>query len=310
MTGQIEKYNKQKSGTTVRAIIIGLLLTIVNCYWVMMSLMWGGGESATITLIYNVVFTVFVLILINFFCLRFLPRFSFSQGEFLSIYVMLNMASVLASHFTIQVLVPIIPHAFWFATPENEWKELFWKYIPRWLSIADKNALSDYYRGESTVEKGQLVLGANKWAITTGYKGPEIKEKTLVAWVYIDDLNITHGAPIAIQQTDADSFDAIVYAERQPRQWMAGSSHFIRTQDAVPGFKETETGKLVYMAISYEDDGGDAHVRIYRNGDLIGDYTKGFMASWVAGNVEALFGIRACFITVIGKQFQDLTCLL
>jgi len=161
MTGQIEKYKAktQQSGTTIRAIIIGLLLTIVNCYWVMMSLMWGGGESATITLIYNVVFTVFVLILINFFCLRFFPRFSFSQGEFLTIYVMLNMASVLASHFTIQVLVPIIPHAFWFATPENEWKELFWRYIPRWLSIADKNVLSDYYRGESTLYTIEHIKG-------------------------------------------------------------------------------------------------------------------------------------------------------
>ncbi len=146
--------------------------------------------------------------------------------------------------------------------------------------------------GGAEVEKGQLVLGANKWAITTGYKGPEIKEKTLAAWVYIDDLDITHGAPIAIQQTDADSFDAIVYAERQPRQWMAGSSNFKRTQDADPGFKEKETGKLVYMAISYEDDGGQAHVRIYRNSELIGDYTQGAIATWVAGNVEALFGLR------------------
>jgi len=34
-------------------------------------------------------------------------------------------------------------------------------------------------------------------AITTGYKGPDITEKTLVAWLYIDDLDIKLGAPIA-----------------------------------------------------------------------------------------------------------------
>ena len=51
-------------------------------------------------------------------------------------------------------------------------------------------------------------------------------------------------------------FDAIVYAERQPFQWMAGSSHFRRTQDAQPGFTENGNGeKLIQLAISYKDDG-------------------------------------------------------
>ena len=150
---------RQNSGATVRAIIIGLLLTVITCYWVMISFIWGSGESGTITLIYNVVFTLFIIILINFFLLRFLPRFSFSQGELLTIYIMVNTACVLASHFTIQVLVPIIPHAFWFATPENEWKELFWRYIPRWLSVDDKGVLADYYKGESTLYTIRHIKG-------------------------------------------------------------------------------------------------------------------------------------------------------
>ena len=55
-------------------------------------------------------------------------------------------------------------------------------------------------------------------------------------------------------------FDAIVYAERQPRRWMAGSSFFKRTQDAVPGFEEKETDKLIQMAISYGNDGLQAGI--------------------------------------------------
>jgi len=66
-----------------------------------------------------------------------------------------------------------------------------------------------------------------------------------------------------------------------------------RTEDADPGFEETETGQLIEMVVSYEDDGGDAHIRIYRNGDLIGDYIKGVLPTWVAGDVEAIFGPRA-----------------
>ena len=155
---------------------------------------------------------------------------------------------------------------------------------------------------KATIKDGQLVLGTDCWAITSGYEGPDIEEKTLLAWLYIDDLDITHGAPIGIQQTSMDSFDAIVYAERQPRSWMAGSSNFQRTQDFDPGFEEKETGELVYMAISYEDKGG-AHIIGYRNGEVIGEYAQGAIATWEAGDVEAIFGIRACFIGFGGAVY-------
>ena len=144
------------------------------------------------------------------------------------------------------------------------------------------------------VKDGKLHLGDNKWAITTGYKGSRIgPDKTLVAWIYLDDLNVIKGAPLAVNKSSGDTFDAIVYAERQPKRWMAGSSFFRRTQDAVPGFEEKETGKLIQLAISYEDDGGTAKIVIYRNGDVIGNYTHGPIVSWVEGDVEAIFGPRA-----------------
>lgn len=146
----------------------------------------------------------------------------------------------------------------------------------------------------ATVSDGMLNIGDVTWAITTGYSGPDITEKTLVAWLYLDDLDVKNGAPLGINKSSADSFDAIVYAEREERRWMAGSSNWSRTDNAVPGFEETETGKLIKLAVSYEDDGdGQAHMMIYRNDDLIGDYVKGTLATWVAGDAEAIFGPRA-----------------
>ena len=144
------------------------------------------------------------------------------------------------------------------------------------------------------VKDGKLHIGSNKWAMTTGYKGPDIgPDKTLVTWLYLDDLNVTRGATLAVNKSSGDTFDAIVYAERQPKRWMAGSSFFRRTQDAIPGFEEKQTGKLIQLAISYEDEGGNAKITIYRNGDRIGGYTMGPIVSWKAGDVEALFGPRA-----------------
>ena len=144
------------------------------------------------------------------------------------------------------------------------------------------------------VKDGKLHIGNSEWAMTTGYKGPDIgPDKTLVTWIYLDDLNVTRGATLAVNKSSGDTFDAIVYAERQPKRWMAGSSFFRRTQDALPGFEEKETGKLMQLAISYEDEGGTAKIAIYRNGDRIGGYTMGPIVSWEAGDVEALFGPRA-----------------
>ena len=144
------------------------------------------------------------------------------------------------------------------------------------------------------VKDGKLHIGNGEWAMTTGYKGPDIgPDKTLVTWLYLDDLNVTKGATLAVNKSSGDTFDAIVYAERQPKRWMAGSSFFRRTQDALPGFEEKETGKLIQLAISYEDEGGTAKITIYRNGDRIGGYTMGPIVSWEAGDVEALFGPRA-----------------
>ena len=148
----------------------------------------------------------------------------------------------------------------------------------------------------ATVSDGVMNLGNNEWALTepTEYSGPDIIEKTLVAWAYLDDLNVTRGATLAINQSSSDSFDAIVYAERQPNRWMAGSSNFSRTNDFDPGFEEKAStiGDLIQIAISYEDDGG-AHIIGYRNGEVIGEYTQGALATWVEDNTEALFGPRA-----------------
>ena len=147
---------------------------------------------------------------------------------------------------------------------------------------------------DADVKDGKLHIGNGEWAMTTGYKGPDIgPDKTLVTWLYLDDLNVTKGATLAVNKSSGDTFDAIVYAERQPKRWMAGSSFFRRTQDALPGFEEKETGKLMQLAISYEDEGGTAKITIYRNGDRIGGYTMGPIVSWEAGDVEALFGPRA-----------------
>ena len=151
---------------------------------------------------------------------------------------------------------------------------------------------ADLTMSGATISGGQLHLDSGQWARCTSYTGPSITEKTLVSWVIMEGLDVTAGGPLAIATVDGNTFDAIVYGERQYHRWMSGSDYWRRTQYPNPGCQETTTGELVQMAISYENSGGSAHVKIYRNGVLIGDYTQGSIATWNTTTTEAIFGPR------------------
>ena len=58
---------------------------------------------------------------------------------------------------------------------------------------------------EATVSDGVLNLGNKEWALTSGYLGPDITEKTLIVWAYLDHLHIRNGALLAINQSSSDS---------------------------------------------------------------------------------------------------------
>jgi len=60
-----------------------------------------------------------------------------------------------------QAVLSVLGHGFWFATPENEFKELFWEYLPRWLTVSDRQALQGYYMGEESL---YLAHNLKVWA--------------------------------------------------------------------------------------------------------------------------------------------------
>ena len=64
---------------------------------------------------------------------------------------MLSLTSAIQSFQMMQTLPPVMEHPFTFATPENDWENLFAKYIPSWLSVSNKSLLQPYYVGESTL---------------------------------------------------------------------------------------------------------------------------------------------------------------
>jgi len=146
-------YNYKRSSSnniTLRAVLIGLVMVIVNTYWVgIASEMW----YCMFTLVNpfsNAIFTLTFLIVLGFALRQIHPRLSLSSAELLTIYVMVTMASTISGHTTMAPLLAALTQPFWFASPENEWQSLFWRYIPSWLTVSNTEILEGYFNGEST----------------------------------------------------------------------------------------------------------------------------------------------------------------
>ena len=142
------------------------------------------------------------------------------------------------------------------------------------------------------IKDGQLVCEPNKWANSIEYSGPDITDITLASWVALDNLGHTHGSALTLDRTDVDQFVAIVYAERQARQWMPGSSHFRRTEDFPNVVNEDKEGEMTLITITYELSGGQYEITGYRNDKSMGSFKKGDSRTWTDENAEAIWGMR------------------
>ena len=93
------------------------------------------------------VFLLFVLTLILNPLLKLIhPRAGLNRGELLVVYIMMVMASPIPTLFVGKFL-SAISYPYYYATPENEWRELIHPYIPDWLMVHDVDIVKKFYEG-------------------------------------------------------------------------------------------------------------------------------------------------------------------
>ncbi|MBD3181651.1 hypothetical protein GF312_05115 [Candidatus Poribacteria bacterium] len=149
------------SGVTLRAIFIGLLLLPLNAYWITKSeVVLSITHATTLSLFFNVIFIIFVFTIINLIIKKYFPGRELSPGELLTIYVMLCIGTSLLGWDMMQILVPVMTYGTWFATPENEWADLFGSHIPEWLVVNDKDIIRGYYEGNTNFYDPEIL---NAW---------------------------------------------------------------------------------------------------------------------------------------------------
>ena len=127
-----------QNGLTVKSLLIGLLLIPANVFWIIQLEVVRYTHPTLIHPLSNVIFIVFWLLIISLGLNRISTKIGLSPAEVLTIYVMLCVVSSLCSHDMMEILVTILGHPFRFATPENEWRELFAKQLPEWLTVSDE----------------------------------------------------------------------------------------------------------------------------------------------------------------------------
>jgi sucrose-6-phosphate hydrolase SacC (GH32 family) len=114
----------------------------------------------------------------------------------------------------------------------------------------------------------QLVLAVS--AVVTLSAAPDIRDKTLVAWVTPANLAQRGGSVLTIEKAGG-VFDAIVFGEITPGKWMPGSDGFRRTkreQERFPA-ETADSNTLVQIAIVYQGK----QITLYRNGRQCASYT-------------------------------------
>ena len=162
----------------------------------------------------------------------------------------------------------------------------------RWtFDNVSKTLIPGELKGNATITNGVLNLGGKGDFFQAGPLPRDIREKTLEAWVALADLKQGGGAAISIESEDGRVFDAIVFGERQPKKWTAGSGGFERTRDLDAPEETSLPTALIHMAIVYRSDNS---IAVFRNGEPYGKpYTPASpLQTFKAGSARVLLGKR------------------
>jgi hypothetical protein len=141
----------------------------INIYWItVVEVRWYTLDGTCLPLFIQPVFFLFWLCLGNFALRRWRPAWALRQGELLTIYTLLALSCVFASHDLLQNLFGVMAHPFRFASPENRWAETFLPFVRRWLFVADKDAVDAFYNGNASPYDPRLLL---PWLVPLAWWG-------------------------------------------------------------------------------------------------------------------------------------------
>jgi hypothetical protein len=153
---KLSRWERAKSlGVTPRAILLGLLLTVLTDLWIHWAELVMGGQqghtaiAATSTPV-GPFCMLFVLSGINLLCRYVLPDLALSGAELLCVYSMIATSSVLSSSGQLHFIIPTVAAAWHYANADNAWAGTFFRFIPHWMAQTNTTVLDGFYKGQTS----------------------------------------------------------------------------------------------------------------------------------------------------------------
>lgn len=139
------------SRVTPRAVALGLIGVLLICsveaysdYWINNT--WLAAHHFPIAPLF-----LLVLLVLGNGLLQSSRRVRpLSSAELTTVWSMMLVTASLPTLGLAAYLIPTLVGVTYFATPENEWAELFLQHLPDWLIVKDRQAAADFYEGLSS----------------------------------------------------------------------------------------------------------------------------------------------------------------
>ena len=141
---------------TLRAFLVGLLVTVVVNYWITYSEYIVHASRMNLSQFPLALFAVFVaLVGGNALVGAFRPSAALGRGELLLVLSMGSVAAVIPTCGIAGFLMGVVGSPYYFATPENKWGETILPYLPKWIAPLNAgNVMTWFFEG---LPKGEAM---------------------------------------------------------------------------------------------------------------------------------------------------------
>jgi len=162
MTESLSSQPRPYRGCSLRAILLGLALSA----FMGLAIPWGdmiikGSQMGVWNTNPGALFLFFVLTALVNLGLGLLRRsWALDRSELAVVYILLLVANTLPARGFAALVPPIATGAYYYASPENDWKTRLLPHLPGWATVQDERAIWQYYEG---IDRGAAIPWA-AWA--------------------------------------------------------------------------------------------------------------------------------------------------
>lgn len=136
-------------GCTVRSIGVGLLGALILAVGIPYGdMIIKGSRMGVWNTLPGAIFVFFVFVaMVNPVLRLFHRRLMLDRSELAVVFILLMLANTLPARGFSGYVAPVATGSVYYATPENDWREIVQPFMPSWVTVHDREAVEQYYEG-------------------------------------------------------------------------------------------------------------------------------------------------------------------